>query len=81
MRSLIYWSFSLLVAVMAAGAADLDGPAETEGEEGPGMVAVMPAPPVPEPVRAALLGVGVMAIAYTYRRVWLNLRPQKQPQR
>lgn len=28
--------------------------------------------PVPEPGRAVLLFAGIMAMAFTYRRVWLN---------
>ncbi len=31
---------------------------------------------LPENIRAIILGIGIMAVAYTYRRTWLNF---KQP--
>jgi hypothetical protein len=31
-------------------------------------------PALPENVRAIVLGVGIMAVAYTYRRTWLNFK-------
>ena len=70
MRTLIYWLTSTVVAVLAAGASELG---VEEGSEtlwtAPQAVEVMA---VPEPSRAFLLGVGIMAIAFTYRQAWMN---------
>lgn len=82
MRSLLYWLCASLVAVVAAHAADFRRSyveASFVGPLLPGqepLVAMAPYTPAPDPARSILLGVGVMAMAYTYRRAWLNLRPQ-----
>lgn len=69
-RPIIYWLTSSFLAVMAAHAA---GPAGME----PASLNLAQAAdslilPVPEPSRALLLFAGIMAMAFTYRRVWLN---------
>ncbi|MCB1225675.1 MAG: hypothetical protein KDK99_07705 [Verrucomicrobiales bacterium] len=35
--------------------------------------------PIPEPSRAAFLGLGIVAVAATYRRAWLNLKRSRTP--
>ncbi|OYW31142.1 MAG: hypothetical protein B7Z47_01925 [Chthoniobacter sp. 12-60-6] len=42
----------------------------------PGMSSVLP---VPEPNRTFLLFAGIMAMAFTYRRAWLNWKRNAQP--
>jgi hypothetical protein len=68
MRSTIYWLISSSIAVISMRAL-----AETQSSE----VAVFATAgfetqPVPENIRAIILGLGIMAVAYTYRRTWLN---------
>jgi hypothetical protein len=69
-RSFSYWFASSLVAVLAASAGETSASAETPF--------VLPADAemsilaVPEPSRALLLFIGVMAMAFTYRQAWLN---------
>lgn len=69
MRSALYWLTSTLVAVLCAKAAaiphtDLEVMASTVPQVLEGSVNDL--------VRAVLLGIGIMAVAYTYRRVWMN---------
>ncbi len=69
MRSLPYWLASTFVAVLASRAA----------ERGDSLVAMagetaVPLLAVPDSGRSALLGIGVMAMAYTYRQAWLGWR-------
>lgn len=71
MRPLLFWLITTVIAVLAARGAD----------EAPHAGDLLWAPDaevhllhVPEPSRAFLLGVGIMAIAFTYRQAWLNLK-------
>ncbi len=69
MRSLTYWLASTFVAVLASRAA----------ERGESLVALagetpLPLLAVPDSGRSILLGVGVLAMAYTYRQAWLGWR-------
>ena len=75
MRTFLYWLTSMTIAVLAAGASDQRGMAADEWWTSTDHLAanVLPAP---EPSRAILLGVGIMAIAFTYRKAWLNLKRQ-----
>lgn len=69
-RSFTYWFASSLAAAIAAKAAE---PVTHELE--PFVVpsgAAMSILTVPEPSRALLLFIGVMAMAFTYRQAWLN---------
>lgn len=69
-RSVIYWLACTAAAAIAAGAAE------------PDMTSILlftpPADlassvlPVPESSRALFLFAGIMAMAFTYRRAWLN---------
>lgn len=70
-RPTFYWLACIALAAMAAQAAnavaanEAAGFALTQGDANTLM-------PVPEPGRALLLFAGMMAMAFTYRRVWLN---------
>ena len=72
MRSILYWLTSSMVAVLcmhaAAGTGDMEDPGVI------GQIVVDPAG-VSEVSKAVLLGIGIMAVAYTYRRAWLNRTP------
>jgi hypothetical protein len=69
-RPVIYWLACSALAVIAVGAAE------------PGLVNpdvfnltnldASSVKPVPEPSRALLLFAGIMAMAFTYRKAWLN---------
>lgn len=69
MRALTYWLVSIFAAVLAARAAERgDSLVALAGETAAPLVAL------PDSGRSALLGVGVLAMAYTYRQAWLNWR-------
>ena len=73
MRSFVYWSASSALAVIATRAAAESenlGMALADGAAAGAFASI------PESARAVLLGIGIMAIAFTYRRVWLNIRPE-----
>jgi len=71
MRSILYWLTSTLVAVLCMkAAATPNAEADVIAAAGPmlGITAT-------DPTRAIMLGLGIMAMAYTYQRVWANFRP------
>ena len=69
-RSIIYWLACTIAAAIAAGAAEPDmALALSFTPPSDAAVAVLP---VPEPSRALLLFAGIMAMAFTYRRAWMN---------
>lgn len=70
MRWLVYWSVVVAVAVMVAHAAAT--PHEAANVTVASGLLERPVPIGEE--RAILLGIGILAIAYTYQRVWLNWR-------
>jgi hypothetical protein len=72
MRSTLYWLTSTAIAVLSMQAV-----AGTNDEEVPAVLGQLILDPsgVSESSRAILLGIGVMAVAYTYRCAWLNHRP------
>ena len=69
MRTLFFWLTSTAIAVLAAGASEHNEAAVGLHWTAPSQADVLL---VPEPSRALLLGVGIMAIAYTYRQAWMN---------
>lgn len=71
MRTFFYWMFSTALAVLAASASEHTGKTADLAWNPSWQADVLP---VPEPSRAILLGVGIMAIAFTYRQAWLNLK-------
>jgi hypothetical protein len=72
MRSTLYWLTSTAIAVLSMQAV-----ASTNDQEVPAVLGQLILDPsgVSESSRAILLGIGVMAVAYTYRCAWLNHRP------
>jgi len=69
MSALSYWLASVFVAVLASRAAERgDSLVSLAGET------AIPLLAVPDSGRSALLGIGVLAMAYTYRQAWLNWR-------
>jgi len=73
MRTILYWLTATAIAVLAARATDhpVDGGSIGWSADTEIRADILP---VPEPSRAVLLGIGIMAIAFTYRRAWLNLK-------
>jgi hypothetical protein len=68
MRTMFFWLTTTAIAVLAAGASELG--AETHPLWAvPSQADILP---VPEPSRALFLGIGIMAIAFTYRQAWMN---------
>lgn len=70
-RPTFYWLACIALAAMAAQGADAVVANEAAGfvlQQGEANALM----PVPEPGRALLLFAGMMAMAFTYRRVWLN---------
>ncbi len=70
LRSVLYWLACTITAALAVGATE---PSETL------MLPFTPTSstaaavfPTPDPSRALLLFLGIMAMAFTYRRAWLN---------
>lgn len=74
MRSTFYWLVSAAIAVLAMHSAGHAGEGGAAMDLLWGAEAPTDVLPVPEPSRAVLLGVGIMAIAFTYRRAWLNMK-------
>lgn len=70
LRSFVYWLACGITAVIAVGAAEPD--LASSLMLSPPMNAASSILPVPEPSRALLLFIGIMAVAFTYRRAWLN---------
>lgn len=73
-RSFVYWTASLSLAVMAATALGSDGSMDWTASD-PMLIHALP---VPEPARAAFLGIGIIAVAFTYRRAWLNMKRRSE---
>lgn len=71
MRSIIYWAISSSVAVLSMRAL-----AQTQPDDVSMTLSAVGnhSAAIPENVRAIVLGAGIMALAYTYRRTWLNFR-------
>ena len=70
MRSIIYWLTSSSIAVLSMRAL-----AETDSSDARTLAsASLQVQALPENARAIILGVGIMAVAYTYRRTWLNFK-------
>lgn len=69
MRPTLYWLTAFFVAVLAASAAERpqDGGAWVNDSGFPLLA-------VADPARSVLLGVGILAIAFTYRQAWESFR-------
>ena len=70
MRSTLYWLTSTALAAVCVNAAATQQVEAGVLAAGDSLMAV----PQADPMRAILLGVGIMAMAYTYHRVWANFR-------
>ncbi len=68
MRSILYWLTSAAIAVICMNAAATPQDDTHALATGDSMLAATQN----DPVRAILLGIGIMAMAYTYHRVWAN---------
>jgi hypothetical protein len=75
-RSIGYWFVCSVVAVIAVGAAEPD--LSSTASFTPPIDAASAVQAVPEPGRALLLFVGIMAMAFTYRKAWLNWKRGSQ---
>ncbi len=77
LRSFSYWFVCSIAAVIALNAAEPDMTTALDLQlPAAGMSSVLP---VPEPNRTFLLFAGIMAMAFTYRRAWLNWKRSSQP--
>jgi len=72
LRSLIYWVGSIVAAAIAVEAAEPEALTGAGSTFTPEELAAGTLLAVPEPSRALLLFLGILAMAFTYRRAWLN---------
>lgn len=73
MRVLFYWVIAVWVATYAADHAVASSTTEIESvTTATASLANMVS--VPEAARSTLLFIGILAVAYTYQRAWLNFR-------
>lgn len=72
-RVLFYWVVSVWVATYAAGHAVASSATEVEAVT-PASASLANMVSVPEAARSALLFIGILAVAYTYQRAWMNFR-------
>ncbi len=71
LRSIIYWALCCAFAALATHASEPGVIQDIISFEVPQNISrqLLPAP---EPSRAILLFAGIMAMAFTYRRAWMN---------
>ena len=72
-RSVIYWAISLVVATYASGHA-VASASETGTAVASTSLTYSSVAAIPEAARSILLFVGVLAVAFTYHRAWINFR-------
>lgn len=75
-RSFSYWLVCSVAAAFAVNAAESDASANLDFTLPEGTLTTVL--PVPEPSRALMLFAGIMAMAFTYRRAWLNWKRGSQ---
>ena len=68
MRSVLYWLGCVTFALICVTAAATPQPAAASVATVDGMGVS----PSGNPARSIILGIGILALAYTYQRVWLN---------
>ena len=68
-RSVFYWLICTVFAVLAAHSSE---PVSPELAWQPVEADAVQISLVPEPARAMMLFAGIMAMAFTYRRAWMN---------
>lgn len=75
MPSVLYWLTSTIIALLCIkAAATQEADAEMVASALP--QAMLSAPG--DDLRAILLGIGIMAVAYTYRCVWMNFATARE---
>ena len=72
-RSLIYWAFCFVIAAYAAAGASASAP-EIAPAVVPPALSVSSLLAIPDAARSVLLFVGIIAVAFTYHRAWVNFR-------
>jgi hypothetical protein len=72
-RVITYWTVCVLLAFVAARATGSSGDAHVVAVAGADTLSTVP---VPESVRSLLLMLGILAVAHTYRRAWMNFRDE-----
>jgi hypothetical protein len=72
MHSTLYWLSSTAIAVLSMKA--IAGTNDDESNEVLGQMILDPSG-VSDSSKTILLGIGIMAVAYTYRCAWLNHKP------
>ena len=72
-RSLIYWTVSLVIAAYAANGISASAP-EVEATVVPPAISVSSLLAIPDAARSFLLFIGIIAVAFTYHRAWVNVR-------
>jgi hypothetical protein len=72
-RAITYWIICVLLAFAAAHATGSSGDAQIVAVTGAETLSTVA---VPDSVRSLLLMAGILAVAHTYRRAWLNFRGQ-----
>ena len=72
-RSLIYWVLSLVIAAYASGLASASAP-QVEASVVPGSLSLSNLVAVSDSARSILLFIGIIAVAFTYHRAWMNFR-------
>ena len=71
-RSIFYWLICTVFAVLVAHSSEPVVSPDLMNSWQPMDAATAKLLPVPEPARAMMLFAGIMAMAFTYRRAWMN---------
>ena len=72
-RSLIYWVVSFVIAAYAANGISASASGVEPAVVSPAL-SVSSLLAVPDAARSALLFIGIIAVAFTYQRAWINFR-------
>ena len=73
LRSVIYWAICLVFATCAANYGMASG-AEVQATVVPASLSITKIVAVPESARSVLLFIGILGVAFTYQRAWINFR-------
>lgn len=72
LRSIFYWLICTVFAVLVAHSSEAMVSPDLTSSWQPMDADTAKLLPVPEPTRAMMLFAGIMAMAFTYRRAWMN---------
>jgi hypothetical protein len=72
-RAAIYWAISLIIATVAAGQTMASAP-EVQATVVPASLSISNMVAIPESARSVLLFIGILGVAFTYQRAWINFR-------